>query len=168
MNKAFLLFGSNIGDAIEHINSAISNLENNDCQFISKSSFYETMPWGFESNQAFVNQVSFIETKLSPIEFLELILKIEIEMGRIRNIEQYSSRNIDIDILYYNDEILDAEKLIIPHPRLHLRNFTLIPLTEIAPEYIHPLLKKSNKELLENCSDQLSVKKLIPNNVDKL
>jgi len=167
MNKAFLLFGSNIGDAIEHIKAAIIALEKSDCLFISKSSFYETLPWGFESNQVFVNQVSLVETKLSAEQLLELILKTEIAMGRVRNAERYSSRNIDIDILYYNNEILEIENLSIPHSRLHLRNFTLIPLAEIAPEYIHPIFNKNNQELLEICEDNLSVEK-IKINIDEI
>ena len=110
---------------------------------VSVSSVYETEPWGFESDNEFLNMVLCVETDLSPSGLLGRILMIESQLGRIRCENQYSSRNIDIDILLYNNEIVNEAALEIPHPRMHERRFVLVPLAEIAPELIHPVLKKS-------------------------
>lgn len=159
MNESFILLGSNIGKREQLIKDAISCIVDKYGTLIRKSSLYESEPWGFESEFNFLNQVILIETKLNPHELLEQLLKIEIDLGRDRTnkYETYVSRPIDIDILYYNNDVIDSIDLIVPHPRLHLRAFTLMPLCEIAPDYVHPFFLKTNKELLYECKDNLKV-----------
>ena len=159
MNSAFLLFGSNIGDAIINIENAIKHLNSREIDFVRKSSMYETEPWGFQAEQTFINQVSEVKTLKSAKDLLKTILDIESQMGRMRNGENYSSRIIDIDILYFNNEVINEEELQIPHPRLHLRNFTLVPLNEIAANYTHPVFNKTNTQLMGSCTDNMQVKK---------
>lgn len=123
------------------------------------SSLYETAAWGNTNQNAFLNQVLCIESKLAPITLLEKCLSIEKKMGRIRD-SKWSPRTIDIDILFYHDVMMEKENLIIPHPRIQDRLFTLVPLNEIAPHEIHPIFKRSIHQLLQECSDNLEVKKL--------
>lgn len=123
-----------------------------------ESSIYESAPWGFEAQSSFLNQILIVETDLKPMGILERIKSIEKEMGRVKTSESYESRTIDIDILFYNEEIIAFPELIIPHPQLHKRRFTLVPLAEIAPEFIHPVFNKSINDLLINCSDDSVVK----------
>jgi 2-amino-4-hydroxy-6-hydroxymethyldihydropteridine diphosphokinase len=118
----------------------------------SKSSIYETAAWGITEQNAFLNQVLEIETVFSPDAVLHLLLKIEKNMGRIREIK-WGERSIDIDVLYYYNEIISNENLVVPHPFIQERKFVLVPLCEIAPVFIHPRLKQSNLELLEKCQD---------------
>lgn len=132
---------------------------------LQRSAIYESEPWGFEDDTPFLNQVVEISTELSPALLLEQLLTIETRLGRIRPFdgcgcsvqEGYSSRNIDIDILFYGQKLVFTEQLMIPHPRLHERKFTLVPLHEIAPGFIHPLLKKTISVLLQECRDPLKV-----------
>jgi 2-amino-4-hydroxy-6-hydroxymethyldihydropteridine diphosphokinase len=109
-----------------------------------------------EDQPIFLNQVIAVETKLSAQRVLQDILKIELVLGRIRG-QRWGSRVIDIDILYYNNDIIHSEDLQVPHPYIQERNFTLIPLAEIAADYIHPIFKKTNKELLDESKDPLKV-----------
>ena len=130
---------------------------------MQKSPFCKSAPWGFESADSFVNIVARVNTQKNPEEVLVAIHEIEAGLGRIREGGGgYQSRTIDIDILFFDDEIIDRKNLTIPHPRLHLRRFTLQPLAEIAPDFIHPVLGKSIVELLDSCGDN-SVVQLIPN-----
>ncbi len=129
-------------------------------KIVKESSIYETTPWGFNSEQDFLNQVLIVSTDLSPKKVLNKCFEIEKELGRVRQSEQYSSRTIDIDILFYNDEIIHEQELIIPHERLHERRFTMEPLVEISPEYTHPKLNKTLSELLAECEDVSEVRKL--------
>jgi 2-amino-4-hydroxy-6-hydroxymethyldihydropteridine diphosphokinase len=155
---AYILLGSNLGDRTYHLQQALSLLDT-DCGFvILQSSIYESPPWGFEAEQPFLNQVVKIETDHSPPELLTRLLSIEKQMGRERNGSAYSSRIIDLDILYYESIVLNEPLLSIPHPRLHLRRFTLLPLTEIAADFVHPLLKLTNAELLKKTVDLSEVK----------
>ncbi len=158
MSNVFLLLGSNIGDRVALINNAIDLIENKTGKVLKSSLFYETEPWGFSDSKSFLNKVIIINTNLTPKVLLTELLKIELMLGRERNQMQYSSRKIDIDILFFNDFIINEELLIIPHPRLHLRMFTLIPLAEIAPSFIHPLFKKDIHTLLSECKDTGKVK----------
>lgn len=132
------------------------------CGTILKTSgIYETEPWGFECRESFYNQAVVIETPLSPLELLSTVLQIENELGRTRNPNQrYSSRSIDIDILFYDSEIIQTENLTIPHPLIRERNFVLIPLNEIVPDFLHPVFKKTVNELLLSSEDTLNVKKI--------
>jgi 2-amino-4-hydroxy-6-hydroxymethyldihydropteridine diphosphokinase len=125
---------------------------------IQLSSVYESEAWGFKADKKFLNQLILIETPLLPNELLARILRIEEKLGRKRNMnERYQSRLIDIDILYFNNAIIDLPELTIPHPRMHERRFAMAPLVEIAPQYVHPLLKKTNSELLATVEDSLGV-----------
>lgn len=160
MNTAFLILGSNIGDRLEFLNKSIEMISVRIGDIINKSSVYESEPWGFDDNINFYNQVIEIKTQFRPEELLKNILQIELDLGRERNTDGYSSRTIDIDILFYNYEIINTSDLIIPHPRMHKRVFTLLPLLEIAPKYLHPLFNKSTDVLLSECADRSYVKKL--------
>jgi 2-amino-4-hydroxy-6-hydroxymethyldihydropteridine diphosphokinase len=159
MKKAFLGLGSNLGNREENLQKAKISIEESIGSIVSASSVYETEPWGFKSDNEFLNMVICVETGLSPSGLLGRILMIESQLGRIRYKTEYSSRNIDIDILLYNNEIVDEAALKIPHPEMQDRKFVLIPICEIAPELIHPVLNKSIKSLLKSCKDNRSVRK---------
>jgi 2-amino-4-hydroxy-6-hydroxymethyldihydropteridine diphosphokinase len=160
MHKITILLGSNQGNRKELILKAIQLLESKLGSFQSASSVYESEAWGFEAETAFLNQVLQFESQLKAQEILHIGLEIEKELGRIRKEEGYSSRTMDIDLLFYDDEIIEEENLQVPHPRLHLRRFTLEPLVEIIPDFIHPKLKKTMRELLEVCPDNIIPKKV--------
>lgn len=157
MKKVFIGIGSNLGNRAENLREAKSMIGELIGPVVSESPVYETEPWGFESDNEFLNMVLCAETDLSPSGLLGRILMIESQLGRIRSEARYSSRNIDIDILLYNSEIINETALIIPHPRMHERRFVLVPLNEIASELKHPVLKKSIKALLEECKDSSKV-----------
>lgn len=158
----FLLLGSNLGDREHIVNQACSMIAERCGDIVSKSDLYESEPWGFDAEQWFLNQVVKIGTSLSPDELMTTLLAIEKSLGRDRSTphEGYVSRPIDLDILYFGDKIVDTEKVTTPHPRLHLRRFTLLPLCDIAPGFVHPLLKKTNRQLLEECRDFGKVNKI--------
>lgn len=156
MNESVLLLGSNMGDRLAEIKHAENEISKSAGDVIKSSKVYETASWGDESLAPFLNKVILIKTKLTPVYLLETLLHIEKEMGRSRT-NKWESRKIDIDILFYNDELIQLPQLIIPHPYLHERKFTLVPLVEILPEMIHPLFKKTSKELLVQLTDTLSV-----------
>lgn len=158
--KVYLLLGGNIGDTKKLFVDAINNIEITIGKVLSLSSLYESEPWGFEHEQNFLNQVIIIETDLLPIDLLNSIQNIEKILGRIRKKSQYSERTIDIDILFYGSEIIESERLTIPHLMLHKRRFTLEPLVELTPEFNHPVIKKTLVELLQECPDMLFVKRL--------
>lgn len=154
--QLILLFGGNIGDVLQTFEAAKSEIQQKVGSITKVSSLYESEAWGFEAESNFVNQVIECRTKLSPGDVLRETMEIEKKLGRIRKLTSdntYSSRIIDIDILYYNQDIINQEELTIPHPKLHLRNFTLQPLAEIVPEYNHPIFNKSSKELLTHSKD---------------
>jgi len=156
---AFLLLGTNLGERGEWLGKALTAIKENVGNLISISSVYETEPWGTEGQPPYLNQAVAVSTKLPPVALLETILSIESRLGRARR-TRWDNRTIDIDIIYYQDIIYNAPGLEIPHPRLHLRNFVLYPLVEIAPGFIHPLLGRTNLELLNASSDHLKVKRL--------
>ncbi len=151
-NEIYLLLGSNLGDRLAYIQNATDLIAKRVGAVLKSSKIYQTAPWGVIEQPAFLNQVLKIKTILQPIEVLNVILAIENQLGRERK-EVWGARLIDIDILYYDNSVVETDNLAIPHPQLHNRRFTLMPLTEIAPEYVHPKLKKTNQELLENCED---------------
>lgn len=158
MNIAFLLLGGNLGDVEQRFRSAYKIIEKNAGKILSFSSVYETEPWGFEAKTNFLNQVIKIETTLNSNELLNVIQKAESMLGRERESKEYTSRKIDIDILFFNDQVIHTQNLIIPHPKLHERKFTLVPLFEIAPDLFHPQLKKSISTLVDECTDRQYVK----------
>ena len=148
--------GGNVGDTKQIFLTAIVLLES-ECGIVSKkSSLYDTAPWGKADQQNFLNQALLLVTPLSAHDLLRNILYIEEKMGR-RRLEKNGPRVIDIDILLYNELIIDDVQLSIPHPELQFRRFALTPLAEIAPSYIHPILHKSVAQLLLECGDQLEV-----------
>ena len=158
MNKAYLLTGSNMGDRLSNLTTAIHAITKNCGEIITQSSIYQTAAWGNENQPDFLNQAILIDTRLKPLELLQVLLSIEKKIGRIRN-KKNDPRTIDIDVLFYNDLILDTAELQVPHPRLHLRRFVLVPLNEVAPHLIHPVLHQPIQELLNKCPDKLNVKK---------
>ncbi|WP_321371213.1 2-amino-4-hydroxy-6-hydroxymethyldihydropteridine diphosphokinase [uncultured Draconibacterium sp.] len=160
MNKVFLGIGGNLGDKQKNFDRAYKLIEIKLGQIIRKSSVYETPPWGFHAENVFWNQVLVIETILEAEELLWRIHEIEADFGRKRETERYSSREMDIDILYFNDEFFETKTLIIPHPRIHERRFVLVPLVEIAPNMKHSLRRLSSIEMLENCLDESVIKKV--------
>ena len=159
MYITYLLLGSNLGNRMKYIASAISEIEIKLGNISRRSSLYQTASWGKHDQPDFINQVIELKTSLEPKDLLSGILGIEADFGRKR-IEKWGSRTIDIDILLYDDQIVNEPELIIPHPYLAFRRFCLMPLCEIAPEFIHPVLKKNIQELLFELSDDLLVKRL--------
>jgi 2-amino-4-hydroxy-6-hydroxymethyldihydropteridine diphosphokinase len=160
MNRVFLLTGSNLGESVQLLKRAESAVAKTLGKAVRVSHVYSSESWGYESNSTFFNQCIELESKLRPQEILEKILKIENVMGRIRIANTYADRIIDIDILFYGSEIIDNENLIIPHPRIHLRKFALVPMEEIAGNFVHPVFKKTILELLEFCTDDSKVIRL--------
>jgi len=163
MNKLYILLGGNLGDKRKIFTDSIALLTEQLGSITAQSAIYETEPWGFESEDLFWNQVLEINCQLSPIEVLKKTQQIEAVLGRTREKQQYASRLIDIDILFYGDQILALENLTVPHPRIQERKFVLVPLNEIAPEFIHPVYQKSISQLLNECPDQLKVVKVQEN-----
>jgi 2-amino-4-hydroxy-6-hydroxymethyldihydropteridine diphosphokinase len=160
MSKVYLLLGGNMGDKRQVFDQTIGLLNDRVGDITRQSAIYETEPWGFESELLFWNQVLELSVNIPAEEVLERTQQIENQLGRLRLLEQYSSRVIDIDILFYDDKIIELPHLVIPHPRIQERKFALIPLNEIAPELIHPVLHKSIHQLLIECQDQLKVERL--------
>lgn len=155
MSEVFLLFGSNLGDRFKIIAEAVDQTKHAIGDVIKASSVYESAPWGFDHENKFLNQVVILKTSHSPRKILHSIQNIEEKMGRVRNNSStYSGRTIDIDILFYDDLVMNEKDLKIPHPLLHERRFTLKPLVEIASTYIHPAFHKTMQQLLEECPDE--------------
>jgi len=158
MNIAFLLTGGNMGNSFSTLQEAASAIEEKCGAIVQRSAIYQTAAWGNEDQPDFLNQVLKISTELGAHELLKILLDIEQMLGRTRH-KKYDPRIIDIDILFFNDLVINTEDLQIPHPRLQLRRFVLVPLNEIASHLVHPVFHKNVKELLEDCPDVLNVKK---------
>lgn len=158
-NEVFISLGTNLGDRAENLKKAIRAIEFNIGEIIRKSSVYETKPWGKGNQPDFFNQVILIESDKSPADCLLALSAIENQMGRKRE-EKWGARIIDLDLLYANGFIIQTEKLTLPHPGIPQRRFVLVPLVEIAPDFIHPLLQKNQRELLSECTDLLEVNSL--------
>ena len=162
MEKCYVLFGSNMGDK-NQIFAQACQLINERCGHIVKvSSAYESEPWGFKAKEWFLNQLIIVETELEPEEMMRQLLEIEAELGRVRHpeVEGYTSRTVDLDILYYGSRIVLTDSLTIPHPRLHERRFALLPLCELVPQFVHPAFNLTQTELLRRCFDFSEVKKI--------
>ncbi len=154
MSAVFLSLGANIGNCPETFEKSIVLIKERIGTVVEQSPIYRSEPWGFECADWFYNQVIRCETTLSPETVLEKLLAIEKELGRTRNAgNTYESRNIDLDILYFDNTIVSFQDLHIPHKHLQNRKFVLLPLNDIAPDFVHPVLKKTTAELLKNCDD---------------
>ena len=153
MSKVYLSIGSNKGNRSVLINKAIDEIEKKVGIIISRSSIYQSKSWGFDSND-FYNLCLLIDTDIMPKSLLINLKKIEKSMGREDVDGSYSDRFIDIDILFYDNITTDSEDLKIPHPKIEIRKFVLVPMLEIADDYVHPILNKTIKELYNDCSDQ--------------
>lgn len=163
MIRCYILFGSNQGDKKALLEQACT-LINNRCGLLAKqSSDYLSEPWGFEAEEWFLNVLLVVETEMKPDELMDELMEIERELGRVRHPETkgYCSRTVDLDILYYGDQIIRTEKVTAPHPKLHLRRFALLPLCEIVPDFLHPVFNKSQKDLLDQCPDTSTIQQLL-------
>ena len=158
MNTIYLLLGSNLKNPAEQLSIARKLIVAKIGEIIKTSSLYATAAWGNTNQPDFLNQVIIVQTAFSATNTMETILTIEENMGRIRT-QKNAPREIDIDILFFNDFIINLPELTVPHPLLQERKFVLIPLNEIAPSFKHPILLKTTQELLEICTDSLDVQK---------
>jgi 2-amino-4-hydroxy-6-hydroxymethyldihydropteridine diphosphokinase len=159
MNKAYLLIGGNEGDRFMHLKEATTEIEKSCGKISLRSSIYETAAWGIHDQPSFLNQALEIMTPLKALTLMNSLLSIEEKLGRKRK-EKYGPRIIDIDILFFNQDIINLPKLQIPHPELQNRRFALVPMSEIAQDLVHPALKKTILQLLNECKDTLDVKKI--------
>jgi len=153
MNVVYLCLGGNLGNREVNLTTAILKITQFCGNLLAQSSVYETNAWGTSSTLKYLNQVIKIETNLSANNLLSALLLIEATLGRARTQNQYADRTIDIDIIFFNDDVIITPNLQIPHPRLHLRNFVLKPLAEINETIFHPILKKTIKQLALQCPD---------------
>ncbi|MDL2214654.1 2-amino-4-hydroxy-6-hydroxymethyldihydropteridine diphosphokinase [Dysgonomonas sp. OttesenSCG-928-M03] len=149
LHDVYLALGSNIGDRENNLESAIRQINDRIGKTITVSSFYTTQPVGFESKNSFLNAACYVQSALSPLQILDETQAIEKELGRIKKSvnQSYSDRTIDIDILLYDNLTVEYPRLLIPHPHMHTRDFVLLPLAQIAPNIIHPVLNKTILEL---------------------
>ena len=157
MNIVFLQLGSNLGEREVLLQDAIIAIEDRVGLVVEKSKVYESVPWRVEGQENYLNQMLKVKTKMLADDVLSIVLDIEKELGRIR-IEKWGERLIDIDIIFYNDSIIETPDLCVPHKHLHERMFVLTPLHNIAPEMVHPKYNKTIEELLNMCKDTELVK----------
>ena len=154
MSTVYIGLGTNIGDKQNNLVTATALLAERVGKILALSSIYETEPWGFDSNNTFLNAVLVQETSLTPSELLDVTRLIEIEMGRIEKSNgSYHDRIIDIDILMYDDKIMQTSRLTLPHPLMHKRLFVMQPLAEVAPDTVHPIFHKTMQELYREIKD---------------
>jgi len=157
MEKSYLILGGNVGDRMDYLRRAVEWLRKDAGNIIAMSAIYETEPWGFNDPCRFLNQVVMIETELDPHALLKTIQQIEQTLGRLRTLNGYQSRTMDIDILLFGNQIINTPELVIPHPRMTERMFVLEPMAELAPNLEHPVLHQTISDLRENCTDTKQV-----------
>ena len=156
VNNAYFLLGSNLGNRVEMLQNAAQLLQDKLGAITSQSAIYETAPWGITDQPTFLNQVIVIPTQKRPIALLRCIRETEEALGRVRH-QKWGSRLIDVDLLYDGDIVLKMPELVVPHPYIQERRFTLVPLVEIAPKLVHPSLLLTQLQLLEKCMDNSEV-----------
>ena len=154
-HEVVLVIGGNQGDRPGLIREA-RDLLSKTGEIVKASSIYETQPWGHASEGDYLNQALVVETEKSPQDFILFSQKIENDLGRIRD-QSWGNRTMDIDLIYYDDGIYQEKNLVIPHPLIAERKFVLVPLVEILPDYLHPVFRLSNRELLQRCRDESHV-----------
>jgi len=159
-NPIFILLGSNLGDRQKNLDQARQEISRSVGDIITTSATYKTAAWGNKQQPDFYNQVIEIRSSHDPYKLISDTQLIEEKMGRIRK-EKWGPRIIDIDILFYGDAVISNEKITIPHPEIPNRRFTLLPLSEVDPDFIHPVLNRSVVQLLEDCKDELLVEKIV-------
>jgi len=159
-NYVFIGLGTNLGNREVNLAKAQDLIAKSVGRIDCRSGIYETEPWGFQSENNFLNMVISVHTDLKPADLINKIQNIEDQLGRKRDGCQYISRTIDIDILLYRNKVINKPELKIPHPLIQDRKFVLIPLCEIAPAMIHPVLNKTFAVLLKECKDERNVKKI--------
>jgi len=157
MGTAVLLTGSNIGIRERFLHEAKCIIADKAGSITAYSEIYESEPWGFDCEKRFLNMALMIETNLAPLQLLEIIHQIETSMGRIRKNKTYESRTIDIDIIFYDDIIMNTDNLVLPHPHFAERRFAITPVNDICDNWLHPVLKKSVKQMLDECKDKSQV-----------
>lgn len=160
MNAAFLCLGGNMGDRLANLNEAKRQLGLLGCKILNQSSIYQTKAWGVDVAPDYYNQSLQIQTSLNPAQLMDGLLTIEYQLGRKRTADRNASRTMDIDILFFNNDIINTPELEVPHPRLQLRKFVLVPMAEIAPKLMHPKLHKTIQQLLNTCTDDSNVIKI--------
>jgi 2-amino-4-hydroxy-6-hydroxymethyldihydropteridine diphosphokinase len=161
MNRAYLSLGSNRGDRHGNLDKAIKMLNEKIGKVILQSPLYETQPWKMDDETMFINQVILLDTNIDADTLMNWLLEIETAMGRVRTSAKYEPRIIDIDILFFNSDIISSKTVTVPHPFIQERRFILAPLAEIAPDFIHPIYKLKIYELLLVCKDNSEVVKLV-------
>ncbi len=167
-NRVYLSLGSNIHPRHFFMAEAERLLQKNAGTIVSQSSLYESESWGFEAATPFLNSIVILETGLNPFKLLKVLKSIERELGRSEKGKPYQSRKIDIDIIAFNNDVVNTKELTVPHRHMADRKFVLMPLAEIAPRWKHPVFQKSSVELLNECKDNLEVIKLKTQSADVL
>lgn len=159
MEKVYLCLGGNIGDTRNYLQNAVAMIGRRIGRIVSQSAVYQSEPWGFNAEQMFLNQVVVAETELEPHAVLELCLQIEAELGRTRSGNGYEPRTIDIDIVFFGQQIVSQPDLQVPHPLMHHRNFVLRPLCDVAADFVHPIFGLTVRQLAAVCDDKAVVRK---------